>query len=329
MSKEESLLMKGVAILLMLYLHLFNQLPNVELCQNYLFVGDLPLAYVLSRATNPVAFFLIFSGYGLYTVTRKNHGYNVLKKIRNLYLHYWITLLIFIPLGAWVVGVHRYPGSLANVISNVTAWHTTWNGEIWFFFPYMLLALTSKQIFKVMDSMNPYLYFGTTLLLALTTGFCISRYGATFLYHNQLAYMPVLYLSLLFSFSLGAGLAKYNLFKKCKFGGGTALALLLLLVTLRCCFSTGAFHSMYAVLFVVLFLKLNRPSFVDSFLMEMGRRSTSMWFVHTYFAYYLFHDFIYGFKYPLLIFFVLLACSYLTAIVVDKVYDTVAKRLPS
>ena len=72
MSKEESLIMKGVAILFMLYLHLFNQLPNVELCQNYLFVGDLPLAYVLSRATNPVAFFLIFSGYGLYTVTRKN-----------------------------------------------------------------------------------------------------------------------------------------------------------------------------------------------------------------------------------------------------------------
>lgn len=86
---------------------------------------------------------------------------------------------------------------------------------------------------------------------------------------------------------------------------------------------------MYAVLFIVLFLKLNRPSFVDSFLMEMGRRSTSMWFVHTYFAYYLFHDFIYGFKYPLLIFFVLLACSYLTAIVVDKVYDTVVKRLLS
>ncbi|MGM9851669.1 MAG: hypothetical protein ACI306_05960 [Muribaculaceae bacterium] len=73
----------------------------------------------------------------------------------------------------------------------------------------------------------------------------------------------------------------------------------------------------------MLFTKIQRPSWVDKFLMEMGRRSTSMWFVHTYFAYYLFHDFIYGFKYPALVFLVLLLCSYLTAIVVDAIYKKI------
>lgn len=219
MTKQESIILKGVAILLMLYLHLFNQMSNVEQCINFLHVGGVPFAHLLSRAANPVAFFLILSGYGLYTVRKKNPQYNIARKLRNLYIHYWITLALFVPLGAWIVGCARYPGSMVDIISNVTAWHTTWNGEIWFFFPYLLLALSSKLIFKLLDSVHPILFFGSTLFLSLAMGFCISRYGASYLYHHQLVYMPVLYFSLLFSFSLGAGLAKYNLFNKCKFGG--------------------------------------------------------------------------------------------------------------
>lgn len=219
MTKQESIILKGVAILLMLYLHLFNQMTNVEQCVNYLYVGSVPFTHLLSRAANPVAFFLILSGYGLYTVRKKNPQYNIARKLHNLYIHYWITLALFVPLGAWIVGCARYPGSMVDIISNVTAWHTTWNGEIWFFFPYLLLALSSKLIFKLLDSVHPILFFGSTLFLSLAMGFCISRYGASYLYHHQLVYMPVLYFSLLFSFSLGAGLAKYNLFNKCKFVG--------------------------------------------------------------------------------------------------------------
>lgn len=51
--------MKGVAILLMLFLHLFNQEDNVALCHNLLFVDGMPLVLILSRAANPVAFLLI------------------------------------------------------------------------------------------------------------------------------------------------------------------------------------------------------------------------------------------------------------------------------
>ena len=69
--------------------------------------------------------------------------------------------------------------------------------------------------------------------------------------------------------------------------------------------------------FIVLFVNAPRPEWLDRFLTEMGKRSTSMWFVHTYFCYYLFHDWIYGFRYPVVIFAVLLMCSYMTAVVVD------------
>lgn len=34
MTRHETRILKGVAILLMLYLHLFNRIENVELCAN-------------------------------------------------------------------------------------------------------------------------------------------------------------------------------------------------------------------------------------------------------------------------------------------------------
>lgn len=57
MTKQETQIMKGVAILLMIFLHLFNQMSNVELCRSFIYIGDIPFVYWLSAAANPVAFF--------------------------------------------------------------------------------------------------------------------------------------------------------------------------------------------------------------------------------------------------------------------------------
>lgn len=83
MTKDESLLMKGVAILLMLFLHLFNQMANIELCQNLVTIGGVPLVHILSRAASPVPFFVILSGYGLYKVRNRTNN-NVWKRIWKL-----------------------------------------------------------------------------------------------------------------------------------------------------------------------------------------------------------------------------------------------------
>lgn len=324
MTKEESKIMQGVAILLMMYLHLFNQMTNVDLCQNFLYIGAIPFVNFFSRATNPVPFFLLLSGYGLYIVEHQRKDYNILRKIKNLYIHYWISIIIFVTLGAYFVGTDKYPGSCERIIANITAWHTTWNGEVWFFFPYMLLALSSKWLFKLMDNVNVWLYMMGALFLSTSAAFCISRYGNAYFYHHQLPYMPILYLDCLFAFVSGAWLAKKNVIKKfsskyesLKIKRYWLWVLWILLIVLRCCFKTGAFHTFYAIVFVVLFANVPRWKWLNHFLKEMGRRSTSIWFVHTYFCYYIFHDFIYSFRYPVLIYLVLLACSYVSAVVID------------
>ena len=59
MSKEESTILKGIAILLMLFLHLFNKATLPEMCHPMIYIGDTPLVHILTRATNPVDFFVI------------------------------------------------------------------------------------------------------------------------------------------------------------------------------------------------------------------------------------------------------------------------------
>ena len=39
MTKQETQIMKGVAVLLMIFLHLFNQMHNVELCESFIYLS--------------------------------------------------------------------------------------------------------------------------------------------------------------------------------------------------------------------------------------------------------------------------------------------------
>lgn len=81
MTREESLIMKGVAILLMLFYHLFNRIDYVDMCQTIICIDNIPLVHILTKAANPVAFFIMLSGYGLY-ISHKKESYNVWQKVK-------------------------------------------------------------------------------------------------------------------------------------------------------------------------------------------------------------------------------------------------------
>lgn len=338
MSKQESTILKGIAILMMFFLHLFNSIENSSLCINFCTIGETPLVTILSRATSPVPLFLILGGYGMYISHQKGH-YNIFFKVKSLYIHYWITLLIFIPI---LFNVKHVSGGFFDTLQNVTAFNTTWNGEVWFLFPYVLIMASSKWLVQLICKRSFKHVLLITFILSMASGYVVSSFGSQWLYSNRTLHQPIIFLSFLFPFSIGAYMAKWSLHNKDDnnfmiskwikpvVGGGNFEGLwiwlmLIVLVAFRCCFRTGAFHTLYVALFILLFVNAPRPKKLDAFLLELGRRSTSMWFVHTYFCYYLFHDWIYGFRYPVLIFIVLLACSYGSAVVIDWINARVQK----
>ena len=334
-SKDNSFALKGIAILFMVFAHLFNSMELCGLCSPLLYIEDEPLIHYMIFAMNPVDFFIVLSGYGLYYTYSQGKRNNI-KRILKLYIHYWITLVIFVCIGFFVVCSAKYPSSFLDLIYNFIGWKNSYNHETWFLLPYVLLTLSSTKIFTICDKFNPIKVFLFSFGFYIVVRFS-SRYSYGLIESYQLLKWVDAYLTLLCPFILGMLLSKcwnYSAFKqKFSFKFTNNYILIFALMTLFVSIILvrykyqSIFYPFYTVLFIMCFSLLHRFYWVDKILMELGKRSTSIWLTHTYFCYYFFKDFIYSFKYPIVIFIVLMAISWGSAIIIDKLNVHIQKQL--
>ncbi len=332
MSKETSLLLKGIAILMMVFLHLFNTEANViQYSTPLIFIGSHPLVNLLTRACPPVPFFLLLSGYGLdYMYAKGRVGFtSQVCRLLKLYIAYWLILLIFVSIGSFI-RPDDYPGSWQKIVGNVTSYASSYNSETWFLFPYMLLSVTSQYIFRVIDKLGKWKSAFIFCLIYFCTAFYISRYVAVHKSYNDFSTHIVVYLELSFSFVLGAVLHRISVDKgglkiPVLHGKGWLTALLLsVLVIVKCLSASMALDPFYCIVFTILFIQLNVRGWLARFLGLMGKYSMPIWLTHSFFCYHLFHDFTYSFKYPLLIYAVLLAISLAVSIPILKLSNLIS-----
>lgn len=325
MTKQESMMMKGVAILLMLFLHLFNHADVVaSQCVNFCYIQGLPLANWLSHATNPVSYYSFLGGFGLTIVNARGQDVNRYKRIVRLFVTYWLSMIVFVTIGYFVNSV-KYPGSITTIIANATGFDTSYNGEMWFLLPYVSLQLLVPALFKLFDRFKTGYVLAVIYFINLCTSFVISRYGAQYLYVNHWIYNPLLVFHLMFAFMLGAACARHNYFERIKvFVERYQLLskyayLLLLLIIVFWCSVKVRFISAFLMLAVIsLIVVAKKNQLVIKSLSYLGKYSTGMWMVHTYFCYYLYHNFIYSVKYPIFIYSLLIVISLLSAIIIQK-----------
>ncbi len=325
MTKQESIIIKGVAILFMIYGHLFLY-PELagKMYESIFKIGNVSFESLLTRATGPVGFYLLLGGYGMYYIYTNKGTRNQLPRIRNLYVNFWVVLFLYVLIGH-IVKPEMYPGSIKTLIYNASGFKTTYNGEWWFLLPYSLVVLSSYWVFKFVDRFNPLLVFLGCIVGLFATSFIISRFGSQYLYTYRLRYNLFLYFHLLWEFVIGAMLLKMDFFRNAKLKIQKYLSkniyvvcAIILLVAIRCLFATSAVHVFYIIAFIALFLSISRWKFLDKCLMVLGKNSMNMWFIHTIFCYYLCRDFIYGFRYPIIIFIVTTLLSLVCAIIVGK-----------
>lgn len=319
-SKDESNAIKGIAILLMLFYHLFNRVTEgVE----YVWVGEQPLTKFLSTAAYPVPFFLMMSGYGLfYTYKQQRLSTRATaKRTFKLYVHYWIVLLIFVSIGIFIAPDY-YPGDWKDVVNNVTGIKCTYNYETWFLLPYVVLSLLAPLLFRIMDKVKPWQSLIVSFFISYGASYVVSRYITPGILDNFILVFIIVTAGLLFDFVIGASMMqltdKKTHEKKSNAlisNGYIGLLLFIALILLRC-FIKIPWATFYSALVVILFINAKRPKWIDNILEALGRKSMVMWMVHTYFSIYLFHDFIYWFKYPIIIYLVLICVSYVVAIII-------------
>ena len=296
-SKDKSQLIKGIVIIMMIFLHLFDK-NNTDLCDNLIYIGDQPFTKWLSNACSPVGFFVLLSGYGLaYTYEKGNLSFaKQLKRIFKLYMHYWIILAVFLSIGCYMYA-DRYPGSWQRILINVTGWKTDYNFEMWFLFPYSLVALTSMYIIKAIEKIGYLCAVAITACMNFGACYIISRYHATILADNSVLAMGVVYAQFLYQFTIGV------MFCRAKFQ-----------IKVVATINISVTYIVYVPLMTFLFCQLSYPKWMDSILTELGRKSMPMWMIHTWYCYYLFQEQVYSLKYPIFILGGVIFLSYLTAI---------------
>lgn len=326
MNKETSTIIKGVAILMMLFYHLFGRDDLGDLCTPLLYIGNTPLVKYFSNACYPVSFFMILSGYGLtYCYKRNQLSLSIQsKRILKLYVHYWLILLIFVTIGHFIKP-DVYPNDLLHVLANIVGIRCTYNGETWFLLPYAIISLLSWWIIDFVYHLNEKRKIIITLII-YSIVFLTTRY---IVYHQlenttllTILLQPFFIVQLTFYFSLGILL--FRLLEN----EPTALKavkptiyfiIIIVLFIIKSMIKVTIADGLYAfiIIFCISHLQLHR--LFHNIFYKLGQYSMPMWMTHTFFAVYLFQDFIYGFKYPLLIWLILITISYLVSIPILKI----------
>ncbi|MCR5719574.1 MAG: acyltransferase [Lachnospiraceae bacterium] len=168
-SAEDTRIIKGVAILLMLFHHLLvspDNYPYGTAFKTFISFNGTSLSYGISKFGNfCVSLFAFLGGYSIYKCYKKPHFFT--NKLLTLYKNYWKIFFIFIPIGFIFFG-NQAPHANANYINNVYSHfefkgfilnligiNYTYNSEWWFFIFYVkavFLGLIFIRVFEKNDS---------------------------------------------------------------------------------------------------------------------------------------------------------------------------------
>lgn len=336
LSKSETLQLKGSAILIMVLLHLFNRPDYVDKCTIVIdFMGEPFVSQLAKFVEICVPLYLFLSGYGLFLQFQKWHNVFPIKRILKLYFIFWTCFIIFIPIGCFLLP-EQYPGNWRIFIENFTAWKTSYNWEWWFIFPYILLLLVSNTLLKYVLRWNLFTSFLVSSVVYIVAYLAISIYKPILVEHFAL-FNIFEFLRMVCSFMWGAIFAKYELFAKIKsyikldtvWTNFLMVFILVLAFILRAMIPIHAASVFFMVIFACCFYMIKKSLNLENFFILMGKHSTNIWLVHTFFCYYYFHDFIYGLKYPVLIYITTLGLSFIASLLINKVYRLLFERLIS
>lgn len=332
LSKRDTSLVKGIAICLMLWHHLFCQHPEF----GHVEYGIAGVAKVC------VALFVMISGYGLaVSYPQRSDRFDIkmnfkflLHRLTKFYINYWAVFIIVVPVGI-LLGrslVTAYINTDAAV--NFTIYEKTFGNNI--------AALLIADFFGVLRyrSYNITWWFNQ-LIIVLYLLFPLLFHLAK---HNLKIVMIVSFLCMVlfsssyfaygFIFLVGLVLGQNNrilknvseqhIFFLSKINLLIILCVLLLVLMICRTFpisprlggiNIDAFISINIICIII--LTLRKPNWISKLISYLGGHSMNIYMVHTFIFSYFFKVFIYSFRYPLIIFLVLLTTSLMVSICIE------------
>ncbi|MEH7307273.1 acyltransferase family protein [Neobacillus drentensis] len=318
-SRNMTAIAKGLAILLMVYHHLFafpTRIATVDYSP-IMMIDDTPLDQLIGEFGKLcVAIFLFLSGLGLYKSFQSKHKFTFrqgLKRAINFFIIYWMIFFIFIPIGLkYFDNTLRYTWNPKLFFYNLFALIHTYNGEWWFISVYIELVLLFPIIVKLIEKWPTLVSYLSFICLFLSTFFL---HVDDFFPTHELVQIAINHLSTLLTWQIifitGIFFSKYSLFEKMdaffsKIHLNSKIVFMLLLVL---CFYLRQYTFKFIVetrgpeiegvynyadfilapIVIFSFVKLvQNITILEKLFFLLGKHSTIIWLTHTFFIYYFF-----------------------------------------
>lgn len=349
--KRQTNIAKGVALLLLLWHHLFYNDPNnYDMFVSLFNVKGMPIECLIANFCKVcVAIFLFLSGYGLYksynsylTILKNSNNRASVKNdliyIKNhllkLLSQYWFVYIIFVSMG-FAFGrnpIQIYKGNflyfildffgLANIFNTPTM-----NGTWWFMSLIILLYMIYPLIHRVLKWCPGILLLSAFAFLLFyylpdISGFRI--YSFSFILGVYFSYKDIFVLIK----------KQFDTFIKVIF-----ICMLSLFISLwlkAFVFMNGAEIEGFFSSSIILtsFLIISRIPVINLLLEQLGKYSGPIFMFHTFIFSYYFNNFIYSFKYSILIYLVMVVICFVIAVLLsylqkivgyDKIINIITK----
>ena len=313
-SREDTKWVKGIAIILMLMHHLWafpERIAGGELKYLFTFFGESSIAYFGAFGKICVSLFFFIGGYGTY-LSYAGKEFDIVGKLKKLYISYWKVFVVFIPLAFLLCSNQpaycadseiwsRYSSfSWQECLANFSGVNISYNRE-WWFLPSYVVALGSFPIIRAViekRALRSNLFIIVIASILVTDFFpSVGNLEAIGSLNSNVLYSRFICQAAPFvsSFWMGMVSAKdrvlERLFRSFQdnhlLGLGSIIAILFGGVIIRQSVIGESADFIYIpILIVVSKMLLERLNILKIVLEKIGRQSTNMWLIHSFFCYY-------------------------------------------
>lgn len=349
-TSEDTKIVKGLAIILMLMHHLWtfsDRIIGDGLKYSINIMGQSSISYLGSFGKICVPLFYFLGGYGIYK-SCQGRKFDIVKKIKKLYISYWKVFLIFIPVG--FVFFSKQPFycmdkdicikfatfSWDECLKNFLGLESTYNGEWWFLKSYVYAIISYPFIEKIVSRFSAvynifFVIIGTILvtnvLPTLGNIQLLGTLNTNFLY-NTLICQTAPYVS---SFWMGIVMAKDDLILELRslllenkiLNSLYDIVILIFIVYMRTT-GIGEYLDIFYVPFIIVcFVDLvSKCKILQKIFRALGNEATNMWLIHTFLCYYFYQiaKIIVYPQYAMLSLLELIILSYLLSIIVKYIW---------
>ena len=334
LSKRETSELKGIAALLLVFLHLFNTRDYSKI-QSILIIGNVPIEYYISLVSEEcVAMYLFCSGYGLATIDKNIDIKDNIIRILKLLINYWIVLIGFVIVG-YLLENENYPGSSKEFLMNFLLLSKSYNGAWWFLQTYVILVLLSKSIINIVKKNNTIVIFFISGLIYFF-GVLQSVKGIINIGDNELLNIMlntiINFAICQFSFIVGIIFIKENTISNIrkkleekKYTQILSYILILFTFSINVIIENWIIGPITAILIIITYSIIKLDNRVELFLSYISTHSTNIWLTHMFFYMIFFSDLVYAPKYSILIFIWLMVLCIATSYIINTIYKPIIK----